>query len=133
MEDQTIKALREIYRLLAKIEENTRPKTEKAKGKEIFKLWNELAPSVLPRAEKYNANRQKRANARYRENPDTECWKKAIGVIEKSNFLMGKNDRGWRANFDWLIAPGNVEKLLEGQYEANKGSSVDDILASLED
>ena len=37
----------------------------------------------------------------------------------KSDFLTGKNDRSWKADFDWLMNPNNFIKVMEGKY-ANK-------------
>jgi len=45
-----------------------------------------------------------------------------IDVIKqagKSSFLCGDNDKGWKANFDWLLNAKNFIKILEGNY-ANK-------------
>lgn len=33
-----------------------------------------------------------------------------------SEFLNGKNERSWVANFDWLFKPANFAKVLEGNY-----------------
>jgi len=39
---------------------------------------------------------------------------------EESDFLKGKNDRGWKADFEWLMKnETNAVKVLEGKY-ANK-------------
>ena len=35
---------------------------------------------------------------------------------------MGKNERGWKANFDFLMRPDTQYKVLEGQYD-NKNKS----------
>lgn len=39
-------------------------------------------------------------------------------IIGISDFLQGKNDRGWTATFDWLIndTKGCYQKLLAGEY-----------------
>ena len=34
----------------------------------------------------------------------------------QSSFLRGRNDRKWRASFDWIMQPGNLVKVAEGQY-----------------
>lgn len=36
---------------------------------------------------------------------------------EASNFLKGRNDRNWSANFDWLIKDANFAKVLDGNYD----------------
>lgn len=37
-----------------------------------------------------------------------------------SDFLTGHNDRGWKADFDFLIRPDKAVKILEGQYDYKK-------------
>ena len=34
-----------------------------------------------------------------------------------SPFLRGKNKRGWKANFDWIMKPENFQKIMEGNYD----------------
>lgn len=46
--------------------------------------------------------------------------KTAFKKAEASDFLKGKNDRNWQANFDWIMKDGNLAKILEGNYD-NKG------------
>lgn len=44
-------------------------------------------------------------------------------VLEKSsasNFLNGENDRGWKANFDWIFNSRNFIKILEGYHDNKK-------------
>jgi hypothetical protein len=36
---------------------------------------------------------------------------------ESSDFLKGSNSRNWSATFDWLIADGNMAKVLDGNYD----------------
>lgn len=42
---------------------------------------------------------------------------KAFETTEKSDFLCGRLvGATWRANFDWIIKPENIEKILNGNY-----------------
>ena len=45
-----------------------------------------------------------------------ENWKTAIGMIPNVPFLMGENERGWKADVDWLLKPGTGVKIIEGKY-----------------
>jgi hypothetical protein len=36
---------------------------------------------------------------------------------EASSFLKGRNDRGWRATFEWLLKDSNMSKVLNGNYD----------------
>ena len=53
-------------------------------------------------------------------------FKRLFQMAEESDFLKGKNDRNWMANFDWLIKDSNMAKVLDGNYknkaEKSKGS-----------
>jgi hypothetical protein len=44
---------------------------------------------------------------------------KVIFVIRtagESQFLNGANDRGWKADFDWVLKPSSFLNILEGKY-----------------
>jgi len=41
----------------------------------------------------------------------------AFEKVAASSFLCGGGDRGWKADFDWLIIPANMQKVLEGKYD----------------
>ena len=41
---------------------------------------------------------------------------------EASDFLKGKNNRNWSANFDWMIKDANMTKILEGNYDNRSGA-----------
>jgi hypothetical protein len=42
--------------------------------------------------------------------------------VAASDFLCGRNERSWTANFDWLMKPSNAVKVLEGNYDNRKGA-----------
>jgi hypothetical protein len=46
-----------------------------------------------------------------------EEWQRAMDALERSAFCRGENDRGWRADFDFLLQPKSFTKLLEGAYD----------------
>lgn len=41
----------------------------------------------------------------------------AIDRIKQSDFLIGKNNRGWTITFDWFVLPSNFPKVLDGNYD----------------
>ena len=44
-------------------------------------------------------------------------FRAAVRLAAATPFLAGDGDRGWQANFDWLVANrGNVRKVLAGEY-----------------
>lgn len=46
-----------------------------------------------------------------------EAWRAYCHAIRGSPFLLGENDRGWRADFDFALKPRNISKILEGGYD----------------
>lgn len=45
---------------------------------------------------------------------------KVFKKTAESEFLTGKNSRGWKANLDWICKPENFLKILEGNYDSKK-------------
>ena len=43
-----------------------------------------------------------------------------LTIAGNSEFLNGKNNRGWVADFDWLFKPENFVKVIERKYENNR-------------
>jgi hypothetical protein len=84
---------------------------------DLLALWNDLAPVECPRARELSPSRRKHAAARLREHPDPDYWRAVIGRLNASSFARGDNDRGWRADFDWLLRPDSGAKTLEGKYD----------------
>lgn len=93
------------------------PEPEELRVEHVMEAYNQLATRLgLPIAEKLTKTRRRQAEARIRENP-LENWHRALDAIERSAFLRGENDRGWRADFDFLLQPKSFAKLIEGAYD----------------
>jgi hypothetical protein len=48
---------------------------------------------------------------------------KVISVLRmagESEFLNGKNDKVWKADFEWIMRPTNFIKIMEGKYKTNQ-------------
>jgi len=98
-------------------------KEEKSSGddplsaKEVIEAWNDLAERKrLAKVVKLTPDRQRKLKARISQNTIDE-WKTALEAIERSSFLCGDNDRGWKANFDFLLQLSSFTKLIEGVYD----------------
>ena len=83
----------------------------------LMALWNDLAPAVCPRCQKWTAERKRKARARVKDEPDRKRWAAGIRRIAESRFLQGGGDRGWKADMAWLLKPDTLTKLLEGVYD----------------
>lgn len=80
-------------------------------------LWN-IHSKKFPKVKACGAQRKKHAEARWRENPSEEYWADVIARLNSSEFCNGKNERGWIADFDFLIKPETANKTLEGKYSS---------------
>jgi len=94
-----------------------------AKNEAIVTAWNDMARKHgLTQVAKMTGERPKRLKVRISEH-GVAAIVTGINTIPDSPFLMGKNDRGWKANFDWLVQPASCSKLIEGGYH-NQGEGV---------
>lgn len=81
----------------------------------ILNSFHEICISY-PKVRLLSDARKKAIRARLRQytvDEFTEMFEKA----EASDFLKGRNDRNWTANFDWLIKDANMAKVLDGNYD----------------
>ena len=84
---------------------------------EILEAWRtRMVPLGFPAVAKMTATREKQLRARLRDSTIEE-WQRAMDALERSAFCRGENDRGWRADFDFLLQPKSFTKLLEGAYD----------------
>ncbi|KQM37958.1 hypothetical protein [Sphingomonas sp. Leaf10] len=83
----------------------------------VVEAWNDMADRKgLAKVRALTPERRRKLNNRIRSHP-VEHWTEAIDAIERSPFLLGENDRGWRADFDFLLQPSSFTKLIEGVYD----------------
>lgn len=89
---------------------------------EIKELYNSICKS-LSKIRSVSSTRKRHLKARWKQldfNIDT--FQEAFEKVEASDFCTGKNDRGWKADFDWLIKnDNNIIKVLEGKYDNDDG------------
>jgi uncharacterized protein YdaU (DUF1376 family) len=84
---------------------------------EVVEAWNDRMVRLgLPAVRRLTPTRKRQLQARIRENSIND-WKLAMDAIERSPFCRGDNDRGWRADFDFLLQPKSFTKLIEGAYD----------------
>jgi len=88
----------------------------------LQELWNETAAPALPRwmDMKPDSPRRRAADRALKRQPELDVWKAAVMLINRSHFCLGRLGRGWKASADWLLKPGVLEKIHEGQYENGK-------------
>lgn len=81
----------------------------------IKDIYNEICVS-FPRLTVLSDKRKKAIKARL-NTYTVEQIKEVFIKAESSDFLKGKNNRNWSANFDWLINDTNMAKVLDGNYD----------------
>jgi len=70
----------------------------------------------LPVPRKVTADRRRKIEARVREHGE-DVWAEACRRMASSAFCRGDNDRGWRADLDFLCQPKSFNGLIEGKYD----------------
>ena len=81
-----------------------------------FESYNAVALRCgLQQASKLTGDRQRKIVARLRDY-GLDGWERAMANIERSGFLTGKNDKGWRANLDFVVQASSFGKLHDGAY-----------------
>lgn len=101
--------------------------------------WNALADRCgLARCQRLTEARRTQLRRRLADCGGISGWMSALEKIEKTPGLLGDNDRGWRANFDFLLQESRFTKLMEGGYdqwssnEKRKRDKVDDVITLTE-
>jgi uncharacterized protein YdaU (DUF1376 family) len=94
----------------------SRPKADALPVQEAFDEWNATANRRrLPVAKSLTASRRKQIKARLAEG-GMAGWREALSAVESSPLCLGDNERGWRADLDFICQPKSFAKLREGSY-----------------
>lgn len=100
------------------------PQAEEEKSRcpftDIQNLYNSICISY-PKIKSIDGNRKTAVAARWRKYKDIDTFKELFKIAEQSDFLKGQNDRNWNADFDWLMKPTNIAKVLEHKYDNRRG------------
>jgi len=89
--------------------------------------WNEAADKYgLPNIRKMTDKRKTKARKRWNEwrkeadegDSPEDVFREIMVAVKESPFLLGRNGRDWRMDFDWLTQnEDNWVRVLEGTYE----------------
>jgi hypothetical protein len=69
----------------------------------------------LPRVQSLNDTRKKTISARLREYGQERIIE-IFRIANDSDFLSGRDGKGFVAGFDWIMGPKNFVKVMEGNY-----------------
>lgn len=105
---------------------------------EIFDQWNKYASDhSLPTCRKLTNERRACLKRRLSEAIEVlelehqrsfsmqEAFTAVLDVISQSPHLLGKNDRGWRCNLDFVCNKSSFHKIIDGQYVSQASSMMD--------
>jgi|GEM_PF-2987034 len=92
----------------------------KIEFQKIIQLFNSMCPN-LPSVQKLTPQRTAALKNRIQE-VGLSGLGDVFQKVSSSSFLNGENDKGWQADFDWILKPANFQKIIEGKY-GNRNSS----------
>ena len=81
----------------------------------IVNMYNDTCAS-FPKITKLSDSRKKAIKARL-NTYSYDDFQNMFNKAQASDFLKGKNNRDWQANFDWLIKDTNFAKTLDGNFD----------------
>lgn len=97
--------------------------TKAENKKEVFNnflnIYNEECTN-LPKCLKITEKRKVAINKCLKEKIDEEVFKQICIKANQSNFLIGENDRNWKADFDFVTRSDKAMQILEGKYQNKK-------------
>jgi hypothetical protein len=86
--------------------------------------WNDLATELqLAKASDLKNGRKSKLKARLKQAGGLQGWSTALDKVREATWMHGANERGWRADFDFMLQPKNFTKLMEGAYDQNRKSA----------
>lgn len=92
--------------------------TQLAPVSEIVALYREALPELSePREETEKLGKD--ITARWKSKPERqslEWWAEFFALVRERPYLMGEGKGDWRASLGWLVAKGNMDKVLGGEY-----------------
>jgi hypothetical protein len=98
--------------------ENEDDKRKKVPYAEIIELYNSHCIS-LPKVMKKPSSRLRAIEIAWNKLKSLDSIRDIFIAAQNSKFLTGHNDRGWKADFDWILQEKHYTKILEGCYNFN--------------
>ncbi len=105
-----------------KKEDNRKEKEDKRI--EIKDIYNQYCPN-LPQVQKLTEKREK-AIDKFLKEFTKEQFIEICKIANSTDFLIGKNDNGWKADFDFLMRTDKATNVLEGKYTSSKSDGIND-------
>ena len=93
------------------------------KYNDVVEIYNTYCTN-LSQVQKLTEKRKIAINKLLKE-IDIEQFRKICIIANQSDFLIGNNDRNWKADFDFIIRPDKAVSILEGKYSFKKKDKMD--------
>jgi hypothetical protein len=94
---------------------NTKKERTSVPFEEIIALYHQHCTS-LPKVAKVTSSRKSAISARWKEyGKSLDFFSDLFRGVEESDFLTGRV-KDFKADFDWLMNPQNMVKIVEGKY-----------------
>ena len=107
-----------ISKLINKDNKIKNNKDNTQKVEEIKDLYN-LHCNNLPKIYKLTDKRKKAIGSLLKKYSVEEITQ-VFDIANESDFLMGKNDRGWKADLDFILREDKFINILEGKYGGHR-------------
>jgi hypothetical protein len=86
----------------------------------IITLYNDILGDHLPKlrvkSDKIIINIKMRWSES-KERQNVIWWRDYFERVKASRFLIGSNERTWRANLEWIVNKNNMVKISNGHYD----------------
>jgi len=100
----------------AKKETPSKTNGKKFNKKPFIEKWNEFAAErKLPEIQSITGQREIHLKTRI-SSEDFFSFDEFLKTIDEQPWLLGKNEKGWRITFDWIINAANYTKIMEKNY-----------------
>jgi hypothetical protein len=84
----------------------------------VLEMYNKICGHALGKVLKLSIARNTKIVNRCKILKTLGEWEALFERVMSSSFLKGRNDRNWKASFDWIIRnDDNPLKVLEGKYD----------------
>lgn len=113
-DDNSTNARRVVAPNKNRIEDNKNIKEKEEKRNRIVETYKSICTN-LPQIKKLTDKRKKSVDNFIKEFTE-EQFIEICNIANNSEFLTGNNDRGWKADFDFLMRTDKAIAVLEGKY-----------------
>lgn len=115
--DELLKAAAELGEAILKQRER-KAKEPAIPYQQIVDNYNSICGTKLPKITKLTDKRERAIKKCIKQGFTVEKLNEIFKIIVATPFLTGKNKENWRANFEFIFNPDNLQKIVEGSYGA---------------